>query len=357
MIRRRTPPDRRAEKKSPRQRLAALLCAVLLLCGCGQAGGAEPVKRELFAMDTVMELTAYGEGAGEALDAATAEIARLDKLLSTGNPDSEISRLNAAGSGAPGEEALAMLQEAQRIYERTDGAFDVTVYPLMQLWGFGTDAPAVPDPAALAACLERVGMDKLTFSDGMLTLGKGQGIDLGGIAKGYTSGRLMQIFAAHGVESGLVSLGGNVQCLGTRPDGEPWRCGIRDPEGTGYLGIVRVTDAAVITSGGYERYFEEGGQTYHHILDPKTGYPAQSGLVSVTVVSANGMLADALSTACFVMGAEKAIACWQTCGAEEGAAFELVLLTEDGRVTVTEGLKDAFTTDYPLDVIERASGG
>ena len=145
-----------------------------------------------------------------------------------------------------------------------------------------------------------------------------------------------------------------MQCCGSRPDGSPWRCGIRDPEGNGYLGIVQVTDSAVVTSGGYERFFEEGGQTYHHILDPRTGRPSDSGLISVTVISANGMLADALSTACFVLGEEEAAEYWRTYGKDEGRSFELVLMTENREVWITEGLKDVFSTDCPLHVITEA---
>lgn len=340
-----------------RRRLAGLLLCALLLCGCAQEAETAPVRRDLFAMDTYMELSVYGDRAAEALDAAASEITRLDALLSTGDPDSGISRINAAGSGPLGEDALAMTEEALRVYRQTDGAFDITVYPLMCLWGFTGDSPAVPEPGALADCLKTVGMDRLRLDGGMLTLGEGQGIDLGGIAKGYTSGRLMEIFREYGVKSALVSLGGNVQCLGTKPDGSLWRCGIRDPEGTGYLGIVQVKDAAVITSGGYERFFEEGGQTYHHILDPGTGYPAYAGLLSVTVVSANGMLADALSTACFVMGPERSADYWRTYGGEEGRAFDLVLLTEDGEVWVTEGLRETFSTERQLHIITHDGAG
>ena len=139
-------------------------------------------------------------------------------------------------------------------------------------------------------------------------LGKNMKIDLGGIAKGYTSSRVMQIFKDCGVTSGLVSLGGNVQALGTKTDGTDWQIAIENPDkSSDYIGVVSVKDKAVITSGGYERYFEKNGKTYHHILDPKTGYPAESGLKSVTIVSDNGTLADALSTSLFVMGKEDAL--------------------------------------------------
>ncbi|MDO5702866.1 MAG: FAD:protein FMN transferase, partial [Lachnospiraceae bacterium] len=170
--------------------------------------------------------------------------------------------------------------------------------------------------------------------------------DFGGIAKGFTSDRIMDVYREAGVSSGLVSLGGNVQALGTKTDGSRWKIGIQNPEKDGtYLGIIEVEDRAVITSGGYERYFEEDGKTYHHILDASRGRPSDSGLKSVTIVSENGMLADALSTALFVMGADRA----EKFYSEHGDAFEMVLLTEDGKLLVSEGLKGFFSTDLETE--------
>ena len=162
-------------------------------------------------------------------------------------------------------------------------------------------------------------------------------IDLGGIAKGYTSSRIMDIFKENGITSGLVNLGGNVQALGTKTDGSNWRVAVQSP------------DEAVITSGGYERYFEQDGVTYHHIIDPKTGYPAENGLVSVTIVSSDGTLADGLSTSLFIMGEEKAAEFWKAHSDE----FEAILETDDGTIYVTEGLKDSFTTDLDMKVITK----
>ena len=347
-------------KKPGRRLLALMLCCILLLCGCGQepaasteSGETASASRDIFAMDTYMTLTCYGTRAEEALTAAVAEIQRLDALLSTGSPDSEVSKLNAAGGGPVGEESAAMLEESLRVYERSGGAFDITIYPLMELWGFTGDAPAVPEAAELSACLKKVGADRIALNGSELVLGEGQAIDLGAIAKGYTSGRLMEIFEEYELTAAIVSLGGNVQCYRRKPDGSLWRCGVRDPKGEDYFGVVSVEDKAVITSGGYERCFEENGETYHHILDPKTGIPAKAGLISVTVVSENGTLADALSTACYVMGEEASAAYWREYGAEEGGAFELILMTEDGGVWITEGLQDCFTTERELHVITK----
>lgn len=355
-----------------KKRILPFLLAMLLLTGCGQTvsddtenipGPAETEQTEavksagkdIFAMDTYMTITCYGARCEEALAAAEAEILRLDALLSVGRPDSEISQINTHDSGTLSEDTRIMVEKSMELYRQTEGAFDITVYPLMVLWGFPSDAFAVPADDELSEILNATGVDKLVYDaeTAALTLGSAQGIDLGGIAKGYTSGRLMEIFAEYDLVSGLVSLGGNVQCYGTKPDGSAWRCGIQDPyaadSGGTLMGVLSVADQAVITSGAYERYFtDDAGQIYHHILDPKTGWPADSGLCSVTIVSESGMLADGLSTACYVMGLEKAAAFWR----EYGEAFDMILMTSDGEVYVTAPLADSFTTDYPMYVID-----
>ena len=190
-------------------------------------------------------------------------------------------------------------------------------------------------------------------STGTVTLlGKNTAIDLGGIAKGYTSARLMDVFRSYGLTSGLVSLGGNVQVLGTKPDGSLWRVGIENPQGGDYLGVLSTKDAAVITSGGYERYFEENGKHYHHILDPATGYPAESGLVSVTIVSPDGTLADALSTALFVMGRERAEEYWRAHADE----FDVILQDEGGTIYVSQGIWENFEGGAGTDIVEITAG-
>lgn len=333
-------------------RLFSLLLCLLLLAGCGRKAEEESATLELFAMDTYMTLSCSGPGAEEALAEAKAELLRLDALLSTGSENSEIARINRDGNGCLSPESLAMVQQALTLWEDTDGAFDITIYPLMELWGFTGDSPARPTEEEREALLPLCSSSLLTLEESRLTLTEGQGIDLGGIAKGYASTRLMGLFRSRGITSAVVSLGGNVQALGSKPDGSPWRCGIRDPfhpeNPDSFLGIVSIRDQAVITSGAYERNFtdEADGETYHHILDPKTGMPAESGLISVTVVSSDGCLADGLSTACYVMGAERSLAYWQ----QHSDRFDLILMDETGQVTITAGLEDCFESCYPLTV-------
>ena len=345
--------------------LALILIGLsLMLSGCGnpedtsaaeQSAEISSASRDVFAMDTYMTVTCYGAQCEAAADAAVEEIVRLDELLSVGSPQSEIFGVNTSGSGVVSEDTAVMIEKSIALYSETNGAFDITVYPLMELWGFTSGSYAVPDEAELARVLGTVGSDKLTYDADTceIHLSPGQGVDLGGIAKGFTSDRIMEIFADYGIVSGMVSLGGNVQLYGAKPDGADWRVGVQDPfegdQGGTLMGVLTARDCAVITSGAYERYFVDAdGTAYHHILDPKTGYPANNGLISVTIVSPSGVLADGLSTACYVMGLDAAAEYWRS----SAESFDMILMTENGEVYITEPLGSCFTTDYPLHIIE-----
>lgn len=344
--------------------LASAAVASMLLTGCGTASdtnntgsasetqttnsttasSAQPISQEIFAMDTYMTVTAYGDNAQKGVTDAIAEIQRLDNLLSIGKEDSEISKLNKSGCAALSDDTAVMVTKALDLYKSTGGAFDITVLPLMELWGFTTQDYYVPTEDEIQSTLQRVGADKLTWDESTktLTLGDKQEIDLGGIAKGFTSSRIMEIFKKDGVTCGMVSLGGNVHLLGTKQDGSAWRVGIQDPNNTDdMLGVLEANDCAVITSGAYERNFEKDGVTYHHIIDPATGKPSNSGLTSVTIVSKDGTLADGLSTSLFVMGKDKAIAYWK----QHADEFDTILVDKDRNVYITEGIAGNFSPD------------
>lgn len=357
-----------------RKLLIALLCGALVclpLAGCNNKNGAsgtdssvqsevsedageqnssdssQEYTSDVFAMDTYMTLTAYGENAQEAVEAGIAEIQRLDDLLSTGKDTSEVAQINANGGGVLSEDTNYLVKRALDIYQSTNGAFDISIYPVMQLWGFTTGNFAVPSESDLAAKLALVDAGKIILSEEngqtSISLPEGMEIDLGGIAKGYTSGRVMDVMKSYGIKSAVINLGGNAHVLGNKTDGSQWKVGIQDPEDeNGYLGGVSVTDKAIITSGGYERYFvdEDTGVKYHHIIDPKTGYSANNGLISVTIVSADSTLADGLSTSLFVLGTEDAITyCEEHC-AEDG--FDAIMEDEDGKLYITDGIYDDF---------------
>lgn len=336
-----------------RQKILGIgLCLVFLIGGISYIKYQEEQKsctKQLFAMDTFMSFTAYGKNCEKAVDAAIDEVERLDALLSTGKETSEVSRINAAGGGEVSEDTAVILQEAMEVYQRTEGLFDVSIYPLMELWGFPSQEYHVPTREELLEVLSLVDASKIAFDGTYIKLLEGQRIDFGGIAKGYTSARVMDVFQGYGIHSGMVTLGGNVQVLNKKLDGSKWQVAIRDPEHEGkILGVLGVENQAVITSGGYERYFEEDGNTYIHILNPRTGYPADKDLISVTVISEDGMLADALSTSLYLMGREEAVSYWERYGEE----FEMVLVTEKGEILVTEGICEEFETEEEYLVID-----
>lgn len=339
--------------------MGAALC--LLLTGCGgpapapQPTAADLEKSSIYveSMDTVMTLTAYGPARQAALEEAEKEILRLNDLLSVGVESSEVSQLNREGSLTLSQDTAAMVERSLDLYRETEGAFDITVYPLMELWGFTSQNYHVPTGEELADTLSRVGADRLDYDSATrtLTLDRGQAIDLGGIAKGFTSQRIMEEFRAAGVTSGIVSLGGNVHCLGTKPDGSPYRVGIQDPNSVegGIAAVVEVTDAAVITSGGYERFFvdEESGLTYQHILDPDTGVPVDGDLLSVSIISQDGTLADGLSTSLYIMGREGAEDYWRS----HQDQFQAIFIDTDHVLYITEGLEGRVSSDNRMETV------
>lgn len=322
--------------------IGGLLVAALMLAGCGAQTSAEESSqtREVYAMDTVMTLEAYGQNADAALDEAVAEIERLDALWSIASSDGEIARLNAEKQITASADTLALLTRAKEISAATDGLFSTTIAPLMEAWGFTSGDYRVPDEAELSALLAHVDDEEIAISDSTVTIPADAKVDLGGIAKGFTSARVMEIFRENGIKNGILSLGGNVQALGTKPDGSLWRVGLQDPaDERALFATLELADKAVITSGAYERNFEQDGVVYHHIIDPRTGYPAENGLSSVTIVSDDGTLADGLSTALFIMGKESAVEFWRS----HRDDFDMVLLADDGAVTVSAGIADALT--------------
>ncbi len=310
---------------------AALL---VLLGGCSRTRDTASVA--LFAMDTYCTVEAHGGCAEEAVAAARGELTRLDELFSIGDPGSELTKINAS-AGEPtviSEDAAALITAALAVSESTSGAFDITIEPVVRLWGFYDEEQRVPSMEDIKAALENTDYTRLDLNGRTLRMDAGQRLDFGGVAKGYAADRMAAVMEDCGIDGALISLGGNVQTCGARPDGGDWRIGVQDPsDGQTVLGYVEVSDAAVVTAGSYQRFFEENGRRYHHILDPSTGYPAGSGLLSVTVVALSGAYADALSTALFVMGAEEAIALWRSAG-----DFEMILLTEAGELLYTSGV-------------------
>lgn len=323
-----------------------MTAAVILTSGCSLES---KYDCEFFAMDTVMTINAYGSKSESAVKAAQNEISRLDSLLSVQSETSEIFKLNQSKEMTVSEDTLTLITRSKEIYTLTDGAFDITCEPLTREWGFYSGLEnKVPSQQAIENALKGVGAAHIKIKDSTITLDENTSLDLGGIAKGYASQKAAEILKENGVNSALMSLGGNVRAVGSKPDGENWSVAITDPDDNSKsIGTLKISDKAVVTSGGYQRYFEENGQIYHHIIDTKTGYPADSGLKSVTIVSSDDTLADALSTSLFVMGLEKSGEFYS----ENSSLFGAVFITDKGEIYVTDNLKDSFMSEQGFEVI------
>ncbi|MGN0160980.1 MAG: FAD:protein FMN transferase [Lachnospiraceae bacterium] len=307
--------------------------------------GEEKHTRTIFSMDTVMDLTIYGDE--EVLDEAEELIKGLEDKLSVTDSASEIYMLNQEKCARVSESTAELIQGAIDLCDKTKGALDISIYPVVAEWGFTTDHHHVPEESHLAALLQNVdysGIKVETMGNGnevsyTVSVEENMSIDLGSVTKGYTGELVRELLLEKGVTSALLNLGGNVQTVGAKPDGSAWRIAVTDPmQPESYLGFVEIIDQVVITSGGYQRFFEEDGVRYHHVIDPSTGYPANNGLSSVTIIGDSGMHCDGLSTALFVMGLDGAIRFWQEYG-----DFEGIFVDDDGNIYVTEGLEGNFS--------------
>ena len=306
---------------------------------------------ELFAMDTYMTMKAYGPGAESALNDISSMISDLDSHLSVTNTESEIYQLNhAEGQAVSLSDTTAdLLRKALALGGTTGGTLALTSYPLSLAWGFTTGDYQIPDQATIDGLLPLVDDSAITLDGNSAALPSGAQLDLGAVAKGYAGDRAAELLQDVGVTSALLNLGSStIRAIGAKPDGSSWRIAIQDPNDTSaYAGVVSVTDMAIDTSGGYERYFEgDDGEIYWHILNPDTGYPAKSGLISVTVLSDSALTGDGLSTALFVMGLDKAIDYWR-----ENGGFEFILITDDNEIHVSQGAESLF---QPLGDYENA---
>ncbi|MEG2215075.1 MAG: FAD:protein FMN transferase [Oscillospiraceae bacterium] len=315
--------------------LSSALCAALL-CGCGSKPS-ERFTATGFYFDTVVTMSVYARD-DSVLDEALSLCADYEALLSKTVEGSDIWRINhACGEWTEvSPETASLLNQSISWAKATDGAFDVTIAPVMALWDFTAEAPSLPDESALMAAAELVDYTALETDGNRVRLPEGMSIDLGGIAKGYISARVRDRLCELGVTEGLLNFGGNVVVIGGKPDGEPWKVGIQNPfELTGTpLFAIAVTDSAVVTSGNYERFFELDGLRYHHIIDARTGYPMQNGVAGVTVICPDATEADALSTSCFLLGPEDGL---ELIASLDGV--EAVYIMSDGEVLTSPGLE------------------
>ena len=323
----------------------------------------EQVERDAYKLGTVVRISVYGQNRRlldkAADDALERGVTRLENEFSVNIASSEISRINSASrggrqitvGGVPYDTGY-LVGRALEIARETGGAFDPTVYPIVKLWGIGTDHARVPSDAQIADARSRIGFGDVTVlkTNGTYEIKIGSqlrrqmALDLGGIAKGYVADVLAEMLRKDGIKCALIDLGGNIYVIGEAPQGRPWKLGIQHPHKPRgeYFGTVDVEDTSVVTSGPYERFFVKNGVRYHHIFDPQTGRPARSDLESVTIVSRVSANADALCTALFVMGFNKSAAFLA-----KHRDIQALLVRSDGTVFVTKGLESVFRLSDP----------
>lgn len=351
-------------------KILSLLIIPLLIAGCSaqkdtgtaevRSSAADTSNRsedakQIYAMDTVMSITANGINAEAAVAAVEKEIYKLDSLLDVTATSSDIHAVNASAGRqvTVSEQTANIVTKALEMSELTGGVYNIAMYPIIREWGFTAGDYKIPADATIRTLLQNIDYSQISVNNDSIAIPKGMAIDVGGIAKGFTGDLIKDILGARGITSAIIDLGGDVQVIGAKADGSDWRVAINNPFGSDYLGILSVTDCAIMTSGSYERYFTgEDGKIYHHIMDPKTGRPAESGLVSVTIVAQAGYRGDALATALFIMGVDKASEFWRQHG-----DFEAILVAENSEIYITEGLVNSFELsgsfkDMPVNVIE-----
>nr|WP_280639326.1 FAD:protein FMN transferase [Clostridium botulinum] len=325
----------------------------LVFVGCNSKPE-EPVSRETYLMGTIINIKAYGKNADKAVQSSVDKISDIENKMSLNISTSEVNKINKNAGIAPVKVSKNTFDvvKASLIYsEKSKGSFDITVEPLVSLWGIGTDKARIPSKDEISNALKLINYKDVIINEKESTVmlkRKGQAIDLGAIAKGYTADELKKVLLNYNVSSAFLSLGGNVYVLGNKPDKTPWKIGVQNPlEPRGdYLGIVSVSDKSVVTSGNYERFFERNGKRYHHIFDTKTGYPAEKGLISVSIISDKSIDGDALSTSVYTLGLDEGKKL-----IESLKGVEAIFVTNDKKVYITSGLKDTFkltNTDFEL---------
>ncbi|AFK86314.1 ApbE family lipoprotein [Thermoanaerobacterium aotearoense SCUT27] len=322
--------------------IVTMLIAVSVV-GCGNND--QQYTRTDFMMDTVMQVTAYGRNAKKAVDESMNKLREIDNLMSSQKSGSDVQKIND-NAGVKyvkvNPETFYVIKTALKYSKISDGYFDITVAPLVNLWGIGTDHAHVPTESQIKDAMKYINYKDVLLdekNDEVKLSRKGMAIDLGGIAKGFAADEVENIMKENGIKHALINLGGSsVYLYGSKPDGSNWNIGIQNPfgdKGT-YFAIVSGKDMLIDTSGNYERYFIQNGKRYHHILNPFTGYPAESGVVSTTIVSSNikSIDADALSTITFILGVDKGMKL-----IESMPGVDAIFVTPDYKVYATSGLK------------------
>lgn len=324
--------------------LIVLVMGLLLTASCSKKN-VTPISKTEFALDTMCKITIYDQASNVLLDKCFAKLKEIEGKMSVDIKTSEVSKINKMAGIRPikvSNETYQVISAGKKFSELTKGKFDITVGPLVKLWGINTPRARVPGANEIKAVLPLINYNNIILDDKNRTImlkSKGMSLDLGGIAKGYSGDAVEKVLKDNGVKHAIIDLGGNVLTVGSKPDGSSWRVGVQNPVSPrgDYLGILKVKEKSVVTSGIYERYFEKNGKRYHHIMDTKTGYPVDNELASVSIVTDLSMNADALAKA-FCFGVKNGLSF-----IEKQPGVEAIFVTRDSKVYITPGLRKSFT--------------
>ena len=323
----------------------AALCMLCALFAASRASADAPLSRTESVLWTTCTITLYDHAEKRFLDECFRRLHDIDRRISTNSPGSELDAIAAQAGQKPvrvSDEILFVTRKALQLSRLSHGLFDPTVGPLIEVWKINKEHPEVPAPAAIAAARALVDWKDVVINDSQKTIflrRRGMHLDLGGLAKGYAADEVVKILERRGVTSAIIDLGGDIFAMGHGRDGQAWRIGVQNPDAARgiALGIADVVNQSVVTSGVYEHFFEKNGRRYHHIMDTRTGYPVDNGLVSVTVVTGSSMDADGLALAIFCLGKEKGLELGRRLG------LMVVMVDSDRRVSVTPGTRKIFT--------------
>ncbi|MCT4508455.1 MAG: FAD:protein FMN transferase [Tepidibacter sp.] len=332
------------------KKIILLVLSISLILGITGCSNKEitPVSRETFALGTIIDFKVYDKDqdrANKVIDECIKRIKDIEQKLSVNIEDSEVTTVNKnAGKQSikVSDETMYVAKKSLEYSNITKGKFNLTVYPLVNLWGIGTENARVPSQSEIEGVIRNIDYKDAVLDEAKKTIylkRENQGIDLGAIAKGYVGDEIKKVFIQNDIKSAFVNLGGNVMAYKAKLDASKWRIGIQNPlQPRGqYIGIVSVEDKSIVTSGNYERYFEQDGKRYHHILDATSGYPANKGLISTSIITESGIDADALSTSVYLIGLEEGIELIESLD-----KVEAIFVTKDKEVYTTSGLKDSF---------------
>lgn len=330
--------------------LFVVVLSVFIVCYGKMQKPEEPITATAFKLNTVVKVTIYDSQDEKILQDALALCDKYEKIFSRTRTDSEIYLLNEGklpqedGYYILSEECAELIGKGLYYSELSGGAFDITIEPLSSLWDFTSGEKQIPDPQTLVEAQKHVGYEKVELKGNKIRFQEdGMGLELGAIAKGYIADKIKEFLISEGIESAVIDLGGNVLCIGARPDGEAFRVGIQKPfaDRNETVATAGIRDRSVVSSGIYERYFEKDGKLYHHILNPKSGYPYENGLTAVTILSDESVDGDGLSTVCFALGLEKGLELINSL-----SDTQAVFITEDGELHYSEHFEEEVPLNY-----------